>query len=132
MKIASITDDGETISQHFGRASHYLVCTLENGQIIQREMRDKIGHNHFAGEPHEPESHGQKHGFSPEAHDRHAQMAATIADCQAILCRGMGAGAYQSMLNLGIRPVVTDIESIDEAVIAYAEGRIVDHVDKLH
>jgi predicted Fe-Mo cluster-binding NifX family protein len=44
----------------------------------------------------------------------------------------MGMGAYESMKTRGIRPVVTDIASIDEAVIAYAEGRIVDYVDKLH
>jgi hypothetical protein len=31
-----------------------------------------------------------------------------------------------------IRPVVTDINSIDEAVLAYASGQIVDHIEKLH
>jgi hypothetical protein len=32
----------------------------------------------------------------------------------------------------GIKPVVTDIASIEEAVLAYVEGRIVDRVDRLH
>jgi predicted Fe-Mo cluster-binding NifX family protein len=44
----------------------------------------------------------------------------------------MGAGAYESMKQAGIRPVVTDIASIDEAVLAYVEGRIVDRTDWLH
>jgi hypothetical protein len=44
----------------------------------------------------------------------------------------MGAGAYNSMLQRGIRPVVTDIVAIDEAVLAYAGGRIVDHTELLH
>ena len=30
MKIACITEDGHTISQHFGRAPYYLVLTVEN------------------------------------------------------------------------------------------------------
>ncbi len=50
MRIAVITDDGQTISQHFGRALHYLVVTIEEGKITQRELRDKVGHQHFAGE----------------------------------------------------------------------------------
>jgi predicted Fe-Mo cluster-binding NifX family protein len=29
MKIAAITDDGKTISQHFGRAAYYMVLLLK-------------------------------------------------------------------------------------------------------
>jgi predicted Fe-Mo cluster-binding NifX family protein len=131
MKIAAITDDGKTISQHFGRASHYLVATIEDGKIVKRELREKLGHAHFANMPHEEET-GKPHGYGPAAEDKHNRMAASIGDCQALLCRGMGMGAYESMQAHGIRPVVTDIASIDEAVMAYAEGRIVDLVDRLH
>lgn len=132
MKIAVITDDGKTISQHFGRAPYYLVVTVENGKIVQREMREKLGHAHFANEPHGAHRHGQAHGFDPAAQNRHARMAETIADCQAVLCGGMGRGAYESMRARGIQPIVTDIASIDKAVQAYIEGRIVDRVDRLH
>jgi predicted Fe-Mo cluster-binding NifX family protein len=132
MKIAAITDDGKTISQHFGRAALYLVVTVEEGQITARELREKLGHSDFSNEPHEPETPGQPHGFSPASEDRHIRMAQAITDCQALLCRGMGAGAYASMQQQGIIPVVTDIVSIDEAVIAYANGQIVDHTDLLH
>jgi predicted Fe-Mo cluster-binding NifX family protein len=132
MKIAAITDDGNTISQHFGRAPYYLVLTVENGQIVNRERRDKLGHAHFANDPHEEDKPGQPHGFDPASQNRHVQMAQAIADCQALLCGGMGAGAYESMRERGIKPVVTEIVSIDEAARAYIEGRIVDRVDKLH
>jgi predicted Fe-Mo cluster-binding NifX family protein len=132
MKIAAITDDGTTISQHFGRAPHYLVVTVENGQIIQRELRDKLGHVHFANQPHAEGQPGQPHGMDAASHNKHMQMAEAIADCEALLCRGMGMGAYESMKSLGIRPVVTDITIIDEAVKAYIQGNIVDQVDRLH
>ena len=66
------------------------------------------------------------------AEDRHARMSEAIADCEAVLCGGMGRGAYESMQQRNIRPVVTDIQNIEEAAMAYATGRIVDHVDKLH
>jgi len=132
MKIAVITDDGKTISQHFGRANYYQVLTVENGQIVNREMRDKLSHSHFANEPHDPEIPGQPHGFSPPSQDRHAQMAQAITDCEVLICRGMGMGAYQSMKTYGIQPIVTDIVAIDDAVIAYIDGSIVDQIDRLH
>ena len=132
MKIAAITEDGKTISQHFGRARYYQVLTIEEGRIVDRHLREKLGHAHFANEPHEPGPPGQPHGMDPAAQNRHARMAESIADCEALLCGGMGMGAYQSMKERGIRPIVTDIESIEEAAMAYVEGRIVDQIDRLH
>jgi predicted Fe-Mo cluster-binding NifX family protein len=132
MKIAAITDDGKFISQHFGRAPYYLVLTVEDGQILERELRDKLGHTHFVNQPHEPELPGQPHGTGASSHSKHLQMAEAIADCQALLCGGMGMGAYQSMVTCGIKPVVTQIREIDQAVIAYVAGDLVDQVDLLH
>lgn len=132
MKIAAITDDGKTISQHFGRAPYYQVVTVENGKIIDRQLREKLGHNHFASQPHAEEQHGQQHGMDAGSHQKHMQMAEAIADCEALLCGGMGMGAYQSMVSRGIKPVVTELNDIDQAVLAYAEGRLVDRVERLH
>ena len=50
MKIAAVTEDSITISQHFGRAPMYLVVTVEDGRIVSRETRDKLGHAQFSGE----------------------------------------------------------------------------------
>jgi len=131
MKIAVITDDGKTISQHFGRAAYYMVLSIEDGKISGREMRDKLSHKNFPGE-HPEEHHGEGHGLDPASHDRHAQMADAIADCQVLLCGGMGMGAYQSMLQLNIKPIVTDLRDIDAAALAYLSGNIEDQTDRLH
>jgi predicted Fe-Mo cluster-binding NifX family protein len=131
-KVAAITDDGTTISQHFGRAQYYLVATIENGQIVKRDLRNKLGHAHFVNQPHPEEQPGQPHGMDAASHNKHLQMAEAIADCEALLCRGMGMGAYESMKARGIRPVVTDIAVIDEAVVAYIEDNIIDQVERLH
>ena len=80
LKIAVITDDGKTISQHFGRAAYYLVLTIKEGKVTDREMRDKMGHNHFSTQPHEEESHGAGHGHDAHSHSKHVSMAETIAD----------------------------------------------------
>jgi predicted Fe-Mo cluster-binding NifX family protein len=133
IKIAAVTDDGKTISQHFGRAKYYTVLTIENEQIIAREQREKMGHDHFAGEQHEGEKADPRgHGFAPAEQDRHFRMAEAIKDCKILLARGMGSGAYYNMEQVGITPVITTIVNIDEAALEAAAGTIVDHKEKLH
>lgn len=132
MKITIITDDEKTISQHFGRAIYYAVLTIENGQIVQREMREKLSHKHVANESHEHTSESdQRHGFDPASQSLHGQMSQAITDCEALICGGMGAGAYESIRERGIRPIITDIEDIETAALAYASGIIANHVEKL-
>ena len=131
-KIATVSDDGITISQHFGRAQFYVVVTIEDGQIVAREKRDKLGHRHFQGEPHDETPDPRGHGFGPAAQDRHARMVAAISVCEALLAGGMGAGAYESMRRAGIRPIVTEIMNIDQAVKAYISGELLDHPEWLH
>ncbi len=130
-KIAIVSNDGHTISAHFGRATQYVVFTVEGGEIVGREVREKLGHNQFADE----EGHGDQgpgHGFSPAAQSRHGRMIANIMDCQMVVARGMGTGAYHSLQAAGIRPLVTDLRTVEEAVQAYLQGRLVDHPERLH
>lgn len=134
MKIAAVTEDGVTISQHFGRAPFYVVFTIKDDKVISRERRDKMGHAQFTDEPHG--THGAQaspgHGLEPESQHRHARMAETIADCDVLLARGMGEGAYESLWHVGVRPLITDVAEIDEAVKGYLAGTLTDHVEKLH
>ncbi|MCX6382963.1 MAG: NifB/NifX family molybdenum-iron cluster-binding protein [Actinobacteria bacterium] len=133
MKIAFVSEDGNTISQHFGRAPFYIILTIENGKIIAREKRDKIGHNQFIGnltESHDGDARG--HGYGADAQDKHSRMAATIADCEVLVAGGMGSGAYESMKQAGIKPIITDMINIDEAAQAYIDNRLKDHTEMLH
>jgi predicted Fe-Mo cluster-binding NifX family protein len=130
VKIAVITDDGKTISQHFGRAQHYLVVTVEDGRILGQEMRDKAGHHTFA--PHESSSASGPHGFDPASRSRHAQMLGTIQDCQAVLAGGMGLGMQRNLEEVGIRPVLTDVRDIQEAVQAFIDGRLTQRPELAH
>lgn len=131
MKIAIVTDDGRTVSRHFGRASHYSVLTVEEGAVVAREMRPKFSPHGSGLDAHEEHVSGP-HGVGPASDSRHDQMAEAIGDCSAVICGGMGQGAYARMAANGIRPIVTDIGDVDEAAIECAAGRIVDHTELLH
>ena len=136
MKIAAVTDDGVTISQHFGRASKYAVITIEEGKIVERELRDKVGHHEFSGEEqnrdHEHHSDPRGRGFGRHSADKHKRMFANILDCKVVLARGMGRGAYQGLMQSNLKPILTDIADIERAVKAVIDGTIIDHVESLH
>ena len=57
-KVAFVSDDGVVLNRHFGQARHYLVVTLEDGQIVGREMRARTGHGHHGDHDH---AHGHDH-----------------------------------------------------------------------
>lgn len=131
MKIAIATDDSTTISAHFGRAQYFDVFTIVENVVTARETRPKANHNQFVGEHHGHE-HRETHGAHPESLHRHNAMIQAIHDCQVLIARGMGMGAYQSLSDAGISPILTDIGRIEEALQAYLAGTLVNHPEKLH
>jgi predicted Fe-Mo cluster-binding NifX family protein len=132
VKVAVITDDGQTISQHFGRARFFLVATLEEGKLLTTVLREKSGHHTFAQAEPPGQTHTGPHGFDPASQGRHAVMLAAIQDCQVVLAGGMGQGMYQNLQQVGIRPVMTEIRSIEDALQAFAEGRLPEHPERVH
>ncbi|MFC2019245.1 NifB/NifX family molybdenum-iron cluster-binding protein [Chloroflexota bacterium] len=131
MKIAVISDDGTTISQHFGRAPLYVVATIESGKIVKKEIRAKTGHHTFAAH-HSELAPDERHGYDAGAQVRHTSMAETIADCQVLIAGGMGWGAYDSLKGRNIETIITDIESIDEAIQRHLEDKLPNLMERLH
>src|SRR4030042_257433 len=108
MKIAVVTDDGKMISQHFGRAKYYIVYDVQGGVVKGSEMRSKAAH-HAGDEPHHEE--GGHRG--PDADAKHSSMLANISDCEALIARGMGFGAFDAIGAAGVKPFITDLEVAD-------------------
>jgi len=131
-KIAVISDDGTTISQHFGRAPFYVVVSVEDGEIVSKETRDKTGHHTFAAHQPPDLAPGERHGYDAGSQVKHESMADTISDCQVLLAGGMGWGAYDSMQSHNIKPIVTDVRDIDEAVQLYLDDKLTNLMERLH
>jgi predicted Fe-Mo cluster-binding NifX family protein len=131
MKIAVISEDGKTISQHFGMAPLYVVVTIEDGKVVNKETRPKAGHHNLGGhqEEHTP---GQRHGFDAGAQQTHATMAGNISDCQVLIAGGMGWGAYESLKSFHIEPIITDTKNIDQAVNLCLQGKLPNLMERLH
>jgi predicted Fe-Mo cluster-binding NifX family protein len=59
-------------------------------------------------------------------------MLSAIADCQVVLAGGMGQGMLQNLEQAGIRPILTEVKSIQEAIHAFLEGTLVDRSERVH
>ncbi len=132
MKIAVISEDGATISQHFGMAPLYVVVTIEDGKVVNKETRPKAGHHNLGGHHEEHSTPGQRHGFDASAQQTHATMAGNITDCQVLIAGGMGWGAYESLKSQNIEPIITDVKDIEQAVKLYIEGKLPNLMQRLH
>lgn len=125
-KIAFATDDGSTISAHFGRAALYEVVEVANGQITGREEREKPSHQH------QHAHHVHSHDDQPSHEDRHVKMTDAIQDCLYVVARGMGYGMYNHLQSLGKEAIITTTLNIESAAKGIIEGSIQNHVEKLH
>lgn len=122
MKIAVASDDARTVSQHFGRSIHSVVLTIENGHVAGREERDKTTH---AGGHHD-----RGHESAASADGLHHDMLSPIADCEILVPGGMGAGAYAAIRDHGLRPLLTDLRTIEDVAEAFNGREPEDHPER--
>ena len=122
-KIAFVTDDGTTISSHFGRALYYEIITLDGAAITERERVPKQGHHTFGPQ----EQHGEHH-----SEHKHGAMVAPIHDCAVLVARGMGQGAHMHMQTAGIETILTDEHLIDAALQQFITGALANNPKRLH
>ncbi|MCD6200889.1 MAG: hypothetical protein J7K46_03685 [Bacteroidales bacterium] len=130
MKIAIVTLDGETVSQHFGRSPYFKIYTIENNKIVNTELRER-GTGHFAA--HRQHAHTSetdtghssgRHGYGADADQKHFSMAQEIGDCDVLIAGGMGQGAYESFRRAGLEVILTDQIMINDIVRDFMNGNL--------
>jgi predicted Fe-Mo cluster-binding NifX family protein len=120
MKIAVATENGTTVSKHFGQATQYLIVNTENGKILDHEIRPKIAHLHSDCSKHKKCTCGcRNQSCEASVYDRHRTMIITILDCSVLLVGGMGWGVREMSTSRRIEAVISKSESIEEAVKLY-------------
>lgn len=129
MKIAVTTDDKIHIAEHFGGSTFLLVATIENGSVVDKEVREKPGHQVFSGTESHPQTDEKgRHGFGAGAEQRHTEMFDVFKDCEALIVNRIGTGACTHFTSSGVRVIATDTKDIDEAIERYIKGNL-DHID---
>ena len=118
VKVAVPTNDGLSISEHFGRSAAFLVFETQDVQITSREMRQNQGlHAHAS-------TCTGDHAGANAAHS-HTAILSSIAGCDVVICAGMGWRAAEALKQAGVREVVvTEPGPAEEKVRAYLKGEI--------
>jgi predicted Fe-Mo cluster-binding NifX family protein len=118
VKIAIASDDGISLSSHFGRCRSFLVYDVDGGKITGLEVRTN-GFTAFA----KGECDGQEvHLHAPH---NHADIVEALRDCRVVLCGGMGWRAAEEFQSRGIQPLVVKFPGpAAEAVAAYLAGTL--------
>jgi predicted Fe-Mo cluster-binding NifX family protein len=130
--IAIATDDGTTVSSHFGRAHLYEVLTFVDGKVTQREQREKAGHHSFAGGDSGQTHHDDGQHNHEEHEQKHQTMVSPVLDCQAVVVRGMGQGAVEHLRSANLLPILTGLHTIDDVIAAVAAGSLESDPNRIH
>ena len=118
MKVAVASQDGVSISDHFGRSSCFLVFVVVAGEIQgSADRRDAFVPHHESA----CETLRCQNGTGLD----YQEMVAALHGCHVVLCRGMGVRAAGELVLGGINPlVISDELSPIEAVRRYIDGRL--------
>jgi len=116
-KIGGASEDGVTISHHFGRSRCFLIYEIEDKKIVGQSMRDNTFTAFARGECH--------HEAEPHVHHGHEAAVQALADCEVILCYGMGWRAAEELKQNGIQAFVLPSEMPpEEDVRTYLAGNL--------
>jgi predicted Fe-Mo cluster-binding NifX family protein len=119
LHVAVPTQDGTTIAHHFGRSKRFLIFEIEGRTVTGHTVRENTFTGHARGDCH----HGHDHGQG-QPH-QHGQIVEALADCEVVLCHGMGWRAAAALREGGIKAYILQEElSPREAVTKYLSGEL--------
>ncbi|MFA5137681.1 MAG: NifB/NifX family molybdenum-iron cluster-binding protein [Elusimicrobiota bacterium] len=100
MRVA-VSTDGSEVSGHFGRCPSFTIAEIEEGKVLRSEVIENPGHHP---------------GFLPKFLSERG--------VRCIIAGGMGARAQGLFDECGIRTVLGVQGSVQEALAAFAGGRL--------
>ena len=83
MKVAAVTNNHATVSQHYGKARCFVAFTVRDSEVVARDVRRIPGSLTSAALGAAGRGPGADHG---------RESAAIVADCGALIAGGMGRG----------------------------------------
>lgn len=104
MRIAVPTNDGETVSGHFGRSRKFLVFEVEGGRVVRRVAQDNAG---------------------PNGEHSHGGVLRALDGCDVVIAARMGDGMATALEARGVKRVnAGEARTAEEAVQAYLRGEL--------
>lgn len=109
MKIVITSQNKRTVSGHAGRATRFVLFTLENGSVISKDLIEVDKENTLHEFFHNPRVPGNTH---------------PVLEADVIITGSMGPGFVHHMDEFGIESVMTDERDLDDVVQKYLNGTL--------
>ncbi|MDY0081795.1 MAG: NifB/NifX family molybdenum-iron cluster-binding protein [Ignavibacteriaceae bacterium] len=126
MKIAVVTDNELNVAGHAGRCRVFLVFETENKKIINKEVRiNTFTHHRQHGHNQHEHHHGEGHNHS------HNALIDGLKDCEVLIFNHGGRRLVDDLKTNNIKPILTDEELAEDAVLKYLDGTLVINEDNV-
>ena len=133
MRVAVATNDGQSISSHFGRSTYFAIYEISGGAIVHKEMRQNTFTRHLS-DAHRHEHHHEHHSHQPgHGHgDGHHGVVRGLSDCQVVISHGMGRRAVDDLTSAGMDIYVTGETDVEKAVQAWIGSSLTTDERRIH
>jgi len=102
-RVAIGTSDGESVCGHLARSAAFVVVEVEGGEVRSGHMRVR----------------------ATDQCGNHKAFTEVLAGCSAVVCGGIGTGAYEALVRARIRPLVLkESLSLKQAVSGFLAGTL--------
>jgi predicted Fe-Mo cluster-binding NifX family protein len=118
MKVAIASDDGQVISDHFGRTRGFVIFDIEGKEIKKQEYRENTFTGHARG------LEGADHSV-----DRHGPILEALKDCGVVISHGMGRRIYDDLKNAKIDVYVSEETEVKRAIELFLKAELIDRPD---
>ena len=121
VKIAIPSDDGKSISPHFGRCCCFIIYEVEGNKVNSRTIRENLCCPHRANICPKTVS-VQTREFVERIRN---EATSEIRDCQILIGRYMNQSAIDNLNSHNIRVIQVDEKDADVAIEKYLLGILV-------
>ncbi len=119
MRIAIASDDGTRIAAHTGRCACLVIFEVADGKATRVDCRANTFTAHARGECAGDAAPGAAH-----SHHAHGPLVDAVADCQALITRGLGPRLVADLAARAIDAYVCNVDQVEEAAGRYARGEL--------
>jgi predicted Fe-Mo cluster-binding NifX family protein len=136
-KIAFVSDDAKHILGSFGSSKYFSVYTIENGEIVNSEVREVYKD---ILEQEVPSLVSKNNGMGigqislnvvDKSKEKHRKIASSVSDCEFVVARRMCANALDSVDQLKLKAIITKNKDFDQTVKEILEGSIKNYRDEI-
>ncbi len=136
-KVAFVSDNGKNILGSFGSSKYFSVHTIENGEVVNSEIREvykDLLENDLPNLVSKNDGTGIGQ-FSlnvvDKSKEKHKKIASSVSDCEFVVARRMCANALDSVDQLKLKAIITKDKDFNAVINQILNDSIKNYRDEI-